>query len=232
MFTESAEFYDLIYSWKDYPAEAARVAALIRELHPQATRVLDVACGTGEHARILEAEHGFVVDGLDVNEAFVAVAAGKLGAGRVYRGDMTSFELPARYDVILCLFSSIGYVRTLDNVRRTLECFRRHLAPDGVVILEPWLAPDAVTPGRVTVHSSDRDGIAVVRMSYMSVEGSMSRLHFEYLIGRPTGIGRLTEIHEMGLFTVEEMLACFAGAGFAASWEPEGLTGRGLYTGR
>ena len=61
MFSESAELYDLIYSrFKDYPAEARQLAELIRRERPGARTVLDVACGTAEHARLLTAEHGFM----------------------------------------------------------------------------------------------------------------------------------------------------------------------------
>ena len=51
MFTASAEFYDLIYStFKDYAAEAAQIASVLRRVNPGCRTVLDVACGTGEHA--------------------------------------------------------------------------------------------------------------------------------------------------------------------------------------
>jgi len=39
MFTESAELYDAIYSFKDYAAEAAQIAPLVRATHPQPRRV-------------------------------------------------------------------------------------------------------------------------------------------------------------------------------------------------
>jgi ubiquinone/menaquinone biosynthesis C-methylase UbiE len=68
MFSASAELYDLVYSgFKDYAAETAQLVALIRQAHPQARTVLDVACGTGEHARLLVEQHGFEVDGLDLD---------------------------------------------------------------------------------------------------------------------------------------------------------------------
>src|SRR5918992_5586804 len=140
MFSASADLYDLVYSrFKDYPAEANELAALIRRVHPNAQTVLDVGCGTAEHARLLTEEHGFQVDGVDLDPAFVQIAREKLTTGSAYEGDMISFELSRRYDVILSLFSAIGYVRTLDNVHRTLERFRAHLADGGIVIVEPWL---------------------------------------------------------------------------------------------
>ena len=54
MFEGSAEYYDLIYSaFKNYPSEASQVADLLHRLHPACRTILDAACGTGEHARLL-----------------------------------------------------------------------------------------------------------------------------------------------------------------------------------
>jgi SAM-dependent methyltransferase len=233
VFSASAELYDLIYSgFKDYPAETARLAALIRAAHPAARRILDVACGTAEHARLLTEQYGFAVDGLDLDPAFVRIARRKLPAATVYEADMSAFELPERYDVILCLFSSIGYLKTLDAVRSALERFRLHLADGGIVIVEPWFAPAALIPGRIMVNTAEARGLTVCRMSWAQIEGRLSRLHFEYLIGRPTGIERASEVHELGLFTVEEMQQCFHGAGLDATYDPQGPSGRGLYVAR
>src|SRR3954447_17991306 len=102
-----AEIYDLLHAThKDYAAEASDIAGQIRRVHPQAKTVLDVACGTAEHARLLVENHQFQVDGLDINPSFVRIARTKLVGGSVFEADMTSFVLPARYDVVLCLFSS------------------------------------------------------------------------------------------------------------------------------
>lgn len=233
MFSESAALYDLIYSqFKDYRAETARLAAEIRRAHPRARTVLDVACGTAEHARLLTAEHGFAVDGLDLDPAFVAIARGKLPNASVFEGDMTTFSIPRRYDAVICLFSSIGYVRTLDNVLRALERFRAHLAPEGVVLVEPWFAPDVLQPGRVSINTAESGDLKVARMSHMEVDGRISRLRFEYLVGRAGGIEHLVELHELGLFTTDEMLGCFHRAELSATHEPQGLAGRGLFTAR
>src|SRR5438552_18690134 len=137
MFSESAEFYDLIYStFKDYAAEAAHIAGLLRRLNPGCQTILDVACGTGEHARLLGG-HGFVVDGIDLDPAFVRIAERKNPAGRFVEADMSDFHLSRRYDAVLCLFSSIAYLQTIQRVSRAVISFREHLAPGGVVIVEP-----------------------------------------------------------------------------------------------
>src|SRR5262245_5124099 len=102
MFDISADWYDLIYStFKDYKAETAQIANLLRELNPDCKRVRDVACGTGEHARLL-AGAGFDVDGFDLNPTFVNIARQKLPTGRFFEADMSDFHLQHQYDAVLC----------------------------------------------------------------------------------------------------------------------------------
>jgi SAM-dependent methyltransferase len=230
VFSESAELYDLIYGqFKDYAAEADRIAALLERVHPGAETILDVGCGTGEHARHL-ADASYRVDGIDIEPAFVRLAREKHPAGRFTHADMTDFDLGERYDAILCLFSSIGYARTLEGVERALSRFRTHLSPGGVVAVEPWFEPAEWRPGSVYLHVAESDGVKVSRMSHSTVRDRVSVLDFHYLVGRETGIQHLRETHELGLFTREEMEACFARAGLrVVEYDPEGLIGRGLF---
>jgi len=233
VFTESAELYDLIYSsFKDYGAEAAQVAALLKSIDPVYRTVLDVGCGTGEHARLLAETHGFTVDGLDLNPEFLRIARAKNPAGQFFEADMSDFHVPTRYDVILCLFSSIGYVKTLDRVAQTLRCFRNHLAGDGVVILEPWFPPDKIRTGHHSERTGQSPDVRVRRVGMTEVDGRLSRLRFEYTIENGNGTRQAIEVHELGLFTIDEMLAAFAAAGLTAEHQPEGLAGRGLYIAR
>lgn len=232
MFTASAEFYDLIYSTKkDYAAEAAQVAAWLRRLHPRCRTVLDVACGTGEHAKRL-AELGFAVDGLDVSPDFVRLARQKHLAGRFFEADMAGFHLPHRYDAVICLFSSIGYLEVIERVVDALRCFREHLAPGGVVMVEPWFAPGVLDPGRITETTATHGDITVKRRSRLEVEGRLSRLYFDYDITDAGGTRHASEVHQLGLLTREEMLAAFRAAQLDAEFDPHGPSDRGLYLAR
>lgn len=230
-YASAAEFYDLLYDGeKDYEAEAKLLADLIREAHPSATTVLDVGCGTGAHARAL-LDLGFQVDGVDIEPAFVDIASRKCPEGTFQLGDMTDFEVPRRYDVVTCLFSAIGYVRTETALRSSVLRMGAHLEPRGVLLVDPWFEPGQLSHGWISTLTGRREGLTISRMSRTVIEGPVSRLDFEYLIGTPEGIERRSEVHELGLFTQPQMESAFAAAGLTVERKVEALRTRGIYVG-
>jgi|GEM_PF-6099838 len=58
----------------------------------------------------------------------------------------------------------------------------------------------------------------------------MRRCLFRFFADK--GIIRSSEKHELGLFRVEEMLNAFQEVNLAVEYDPQGLTGRGLYLAR
>ena len=69
-------------------------------------------------------------------------------------------------------------------------------------------------------------------MSYITVEGNLSRIRFEYLIGDASGIRHTSELHELGWFSGDEMASAFEAEGFDVRFDPVGLIGRGMYIAR
>lgn len=231
-YSHAAEVYDLLYSaTKDYSSESAVVAGLIRAVAPDAQTILDVACGTGKHAECL-ATLGYVVDGIDLEPAFVAIARRRCPNGMFCVGDMTQLSLPRRYDAITCLFSAIGYARTPALLRQTLAGMATHLAPGGVIIIDPWFEPGQLTDRWISIVTGADDTTTACRISRTLLEGTVSRLEFEYVIGRAAGIERRSEVHELGLFTRVEMEAAFHNAGLLVEWREAALRRRGTYVGR
>jgi SAM-dependent methyltransferase len=242
-YKRSASTYDLIYSFKNYAAEAAKIAEILLRERPGARDLLDVACGTAEHARFLVAgpDRGtfdahpaasFLVDGIDIEPSFLEIARAKVPTGRFVAADMCDFDLERQYDAVLCLFSAIGYVLEYPRLVSALRCFRRHLRPGGVALVEPWFAPDAWRVGSIHMQTAERDDIKICRMTVSGQEGSVAVMPFHYMVATRDGVESFQEEHRMALRTREEMLAAFREAGLEAQLDPTGLDGRGLYIAR
>jgi SAM-dependent methyltransferase len=231
MFTETAAYYDKIYSFKDYAAETRQVIQLVDvQLGSGATRLLDVACGTGHHLSHLKQR--FHVEGLDLSEELLAQALARLPGVDFHHADMVAFDLGRTFHVITCLFSSIGYVETLERLDVAIASMARHLAPGGLLLVEPWFTPEGWHPN--TVHSVfvDEPEFRMARINTSFQDGRISYFDLHYLIGTPTKTEHFVEHHRLGLFTREETEAAFRQAGLDVTYDEQGLTGRGLYTGR
>jgi hypothetical protein len=63
--------------------------------------------------------------------SYLHAARMKNPAGNYIRADMMDFSLDRTYDVVTCLFSAIGIVRTFERLERAIACMARHVRPAG-----------------------------------------------------------------------------------------------------
>lgn len=231
MFTKSAAFYDAVYSWKDYKTESAALHDFIRQhKSSDGSTLLDAACGTGGHIPYLRGH--YQIEGFDLDDQMVAVARQRFPDVLFHQADMTNFDLGKQFDVVTCLFSSIGYVKTVVALRQTIRNFARHTRLGGVVIVEPWFSPGTMRLNHVSMLTVDQQNLKICRMSRMEFEGRLSILNFHYMVGTPENIGTFSERHELGLFTHEEYVSAFEAAGLTVVHDSKGLMERGVYIGK
>lgn len=229
MFTKSARFYDLLYAFKDYGKATLELDAFVKSRSPQARSVLDVACGTGRHLELLQGRYD--VAGLDVSAELLATAGSRLPGVPLHQADMTTFDLGRRFDVVTCLFSSIAYVRTLDRMRSAVRRMAAHVAPGGLLLIEPWFAPGQYWTGRLTANHVDAADIKISWMYVSEQRDLVSVLDIHYLVATRAGIECFNEVHELGLFTPDEYRAAMVDAGLNHEYDEHGFFGRGLHVG-
>lgn len=228
----AAAAHDLIHQTrgKDHRAEAEQVTARVRHHRPDAGRLLDVACGTGLHLAAF-AELGFDVTGVELSPAMLKAARQQVPNIELHEGNMRTFELPARFDAVVCLFSAIGYMTTTTDLGQAVATMAAHLTPGGVLVVEPWFGPDDWAPGTLHADCANNDILAAARASRSGRDGDISTIDMRYVIATADGTDTFTEHHRMGLFDTGQYRQAFENAGLTVEHDLDGLIGRGLFLG-
>jgi ubiquinone/menaquinone biosynthesis C-methylase UbiE len=232
MYGEFAYIYDLIYNFLDYKKTAKLVKKLIKKHKKvKGNKLLDVGCGTGKHLSFLK--NGFECTGIDISNEMLDVAREKYNGIRFLQANMVNFNLNEKFDVVICLFSSIGYVKTYENLNKTIINFSNHLEPGGVVIIEPWLTKSVAIDGLASMDIYKSDEIKIARQSVSEIDGDISRFEMHYLVARKgEKVSYFKDMHELGLFEVDKTLEMMKDAGLDAIYLKKGLeTRRGLFIG-
>jgi dTDP-3-amino-3,4,6-trideoxy-alpha-D-glucopyranose N,N-dimethyltransferase len=239
MLSNVDEAYEALYTGKSYQHEIGLVDYLLdvrlpappEDEEPEPRRLLEIGCGPGLRLAVLRQWRGkYLPEGLDSDPEMLRLARKRLPGLPLHQGDMRDFALDGRFDAILCLFGMIGYLRTTTEVTQALQRMRDHLAPGGVLLLEPWLSAEAVTDGHVKADRAVRPGLTVQRMNYSRVVGNRSLIDIHYLIGDESGVRHVQEKKTLTMFTDAEYRGALRDAGFGnVVLEAYGPQGRGLY---
>lgn len=232
MYGDFAEIYDLIYSFLDYEKTAKRVKKLIfKNKKTNGNKLLDIACGTGKHLSYLKKD--FECTGIDISEQMLEIARRNYENIRFIQADMINFDLNEQFDAIVCLFSSIGYVKTYDNLKKTINNFSAHLKLGGITIIEPWLTKTNFKEGLASMTTYESEDIKIARQNVTKIEGDISSFEMHYLVAKKgQNVSYFKDRHELGLFDWDKTLEIMNDAGFDARFIKKGLeVDRGLFVG-
>jgi SAM-dependent methyltransferase len=157
---EYADQYDLFYEDKDYEAECDMIEEIFRRYSSGAVHaILDLGCGTGNHA-VLLASRGYQITGVDrspemlsivENKVRTAVRSGLTDIPTFLNGDVCSLDLGQTFDAVLMMFAVLGYQLTNEDVLAALHTVRKHLRSGGLFICDVWYGPAVLA-----IRPSDR----------------------------------------------------------------------------
>ena len=203
------EEYAALYPHRN-DSEAQRAVTLIANNlgSRPVRRVLDLACGSGRHARYLGAR--WWTSGVDLSEVMLRMAKRGNVPAQLVRADIR--ELPYRdasFDLIVNLFTSFGYFETDAEHDKVMCDVARLTNPGGTFVLdffnvaeikrslEPYDDDASVSGGRVVQRREiTDDGRFVVKHIAIKEEGK------EF-------------VERVRLFTKDELVAMLRRAGFS-----------------
>jgi SAM-dependent methyltransferase len=217
-----AELYDLFYADKPYAVEADFVHECLTKFQQEkVTRLLDLACGTGGHAFEFE-RLGYEVVGVDHSLNMLARANQKArersSSVRFEMQSMSDLHLGEEYDAVTCLFNSIGYLISNEEILKAMSGIHAHLRPHGLFIFEFWHAPAMLTqyePLRIRRLKTDSEEILRISETEIDVEQQTASVRYEiYEFGDDQRYSKTTECHVNRFFSVQELSALLLAARF------------------
>jgi ubiquinone/menaquinone biosynthesis C-methylase UbiE len=216
-----ARLYDLFHGQKPYDEEVEFTDALLRaRAQGESKRLLDIACGTGQHA-VRFAARGWDVVGIDQSSDMLEVARERSqGMNPTFvQRDMRTLDLTGQaFDASVCLFDSIGYGVTDEAILATLSAIREVVRDRGLLVLEFWHASAMLRRyDPVRVREWETAAGTVLRVSRTTLDEAAHVAHVEYSIyelGRDGTYSHWAETHENRFFVVSEMERFLRAAGF------------------
>jgi len=153
-------------------------------------RVLDVACGTGQHL-IRLARRGYQMTGLDLSaESLAYVEARALKQGltiELIQADMTDFSLSHEFDAVTCLQDSQGHLLTSEAILSHFAAVARAVRPGGLYIFDRMVPNNWAHPatrwswirqrGRTTVRAIFRTMLDIDEVSQICREEITLEVH-------------------------------------------------------
>jgi len=127
----------MLYRHRDEQEAASFLDRLLEKIKiPRGSRILDLACGRGRHARFLHSR-GMNVHGVDLSPSSIVEANLLCVPGLSF--ELKDMRMPwpkPEFDLALSLFTSFGYFDTDEENRKVLETLRSAIYPSGYVLLD------------------------------------------------------------------------------------------------
>jgi ubiquinone/menaquinone biosynthesis C-methylase UbiE len=231
MYEQFAKYYDSIYKWKDYKSESVKLRELIKKYKTsRGKEMLDAACGTGNHIQFLKKHYN--ITGYDLDKYMLGIARKKFPDLKLVLGDMRTFKLNKQFDVIVCLFSAIGHLKTYANLEKAVRNFSCHLKPGGVMIIEPFVSKEQFLDGLLHADYVKEPDLKIARMCISRRKGRIGIFDFNFLVGEKSKIKYFIDRQYLGMFEIKKVLSIMKKSGLKAKYLKNGLMKfRGLYIG-
>lgn len=217
VFDAYARYYDLLYSDKDYSAEAEYVAARIRKYAPRARSVLELGCGTGAHAEAL-ARLGFEVTGVDLSAKMVARAnerrsnlpAELARCISFSEGDLRLLRSGREFDVAISLFHVMSYQTDNSDLLAALETADAHLRPGGLFLFDFWHGGAVLSQKpEVRIKRLEDRAVRITRIAEPTVHATRNVVDVEFTVfveDKASGdIRQFRELHPMRYLFLPEL---------------------------
>ena len=179
LYNQLSKYLDASYRrTKNYQHE---VDFILRRVGNNRGILIDVACGSGGHAELLS-NAGFEVYAADLIDGMLRLVRKNLPKARVFKQDMRDLDVPVEADVLICMYNSINYNYSYDELTDTFQRFYDHLKPGGVVIFDTAFMKHTWKPGPFSVETMTTPEFELARVNKSYKKRSFGIIEIVFVI--------------------------------------------------
>jgi SAM-dependent methyltransferase len=220
-FTVIAPYYDTLMSFINYPSWVSYIYTILTLNNIKEKTILDLACGTGVCLELWW-KRGYTVFGLDRSMAMLEMCRSRfcrLSDGHVHliNGDLRNFVLAKKLPIVTCLYDSLNYLSSEEDMMRCFRNVYETLDTQGIFIFDmntihclrdEW--------GNSTFHRQDGD-IHSVWVNHFEPERAISSLELTLHIRKDGTVKTMCETHQERGYPLSTVTTLLAQAGFKSS---------------
>ncbi len=131
------EYYHKLYNNRDHGEAQQFIENVLHYLQlPKGSRLLDIACGKGRHAKAIS-EKGYYVIGTDLSPNSIA-EANQMRTEHLefFVQDMRETFRVNEFDAVFNFFTSFGYFHTEDDNKKAAAAMTKNVKPGGVLLID------------------------------------------------------------------------------------------------
>ncbi len=217
--SELVRYYDLMHQHRNYSRECQFADKLIQKYYPGTKRVLDIGCGTGEHA-VKMAQLGYQVTAIDTSRDMISFAekkAKKVGVSVEFKcTDVHDLNIVPEFQAVYCLGYTFHYMTTYSDVMSFFNTINKLLS-QGVFLVDfinGWGLIEGIHRDKFVYQHEDTT-IFHFEQASLDKKKRVRHIEFYYLIDHHDGrVKTVFAEEDLRIFFEDEVQMLLSNCGF------------------
>jgi len=214
-YSKLADIYDTVMQDVNYELWADFIDAIIQKHHPKAKSILELACGTGSISLFLDELECYDVTGTDKSPQMIQKARKKNKAMFCKVDfevmDFLDIRLEETFDIVFCVFDSINYLHSEEEILKFLSETKKVLTPESLLIFD-FTTPRNSMQAIEFLNNEEgytEDNHRYFRLSSYDADKRIHKNEFrieKLAEDQETVVEQFRETHHQKIYTLQQML--------------------------
>lgn len=216
-YTRFAAAYDAMMENVDYVRWADYIDRLFDLYNYCPKKLLNIACGTGS-IDIFLAQKGYEMSGIDLAREMLIWANKKAESNdvhlKLWQQDMRKLAVAKPYDAVLCLYDSINYMATEEDLKATFDRVYEALVPYGMFIFDVTTEHNIVKHFHRQTFAENRDNFSYIWKNLYLHREKLCKTVLTFFLKEDEYYKKYDELHVQKIYSVDQVKKLLNDANF------------------